>query len=83
MSAEARAGATLCLFGLCVAGSIDAADDGAAANPPDDTFLEYLGLWETSDEDWLLLDDVLVESEAERSDPVPQGEESTEAEDEG
>jgi len=32
-------------------------------------FLEYLGLWEETDEDWQL-------------DPVPEGEESTETEDE-
>jgi hypothetical protein len=39
--------------------------------PPEAEFLEYLGMWEETDEDWLL-----------RSDPVPEGEESTETENE-
>lgn len=52
---------------------------------PDAEFLEYLGLWEESDEDWLLFDDPVTAEAADtekRSDPVPQGEESTETEDE-
>lgn len=49
---------------------------------PDVEFLEYLGLWEVSDEDWLLLDEEEVAENDERSDPVPEGEESTESEDE-
>ncbi|MDH5622531.1 MAG: hypothetical protein OEY74_10655 [Gammaproteobacteria bacterium] len=60
----------------------------AIAEPePDETlpemeFLEYLGMWETSDEDWLLLDDREVARTDKRSDPAPESEESTEAEDE-
>lgn len=41
----------------------------------DMAFLEYLGMWDESDEDWLLLDE-------ERTEPVPEGEESTEKKDE-
>ena len=46
-------------------------------------FLEYLGMWEESDEDWQLFDEGQVAENETRSDPVPEGEESTENEDEG
>jgi hypothetical protein len=49
---------------------------------PEMDFLEYLGMWEESDEDWQLLDVDRVAENEERSDPVPEGEESTENEDE-
>ena len=49
---------------------------------PDAEFLEYLGLWEESDEDWLLFDEPITADAEERSDPVPEGEESTEKTDE-
>jgi len=49
---------------------------------PELEFLEYLGMWETSDEDWLLLDDKEAAITDKRSDPAPKSEESTEAEDE-
>ncbi len=49
---------------------------------PDIEFLEYLGMWEESDEDWLLLDEDAVAENDERSDPVPEGEESPGNEDE-
>jgi hypothetical protein len=55
-----------------------AADDEV----PDAEFLEYLGLWEESDEDWLLFEEPITADAEERSDPVPQGEESTETKDE-
>ncbi len=44
-------------------------------------FLEYLGSWETSDEEWMLFagED---EMPAERTDPAPEGEESVESNDE-
>ena len=64
------------------AGAI-AADDEL----PDIEFLEYLGSWEESDEDWVLVSDVDKArnkmNEIDRSDPAPQGEESTETENEG
>jgi hypothetical protein len=50
--------------------------------PPDAEFLEYLGMWEETDEDWLLLDEISLVENMERSDPVPEGEESTETENE-
>lgn len=49
---------------------------------PDIDFLEYLGMWEESDEDWLLLDEEEVAENDTRTDPVPEGKESTEKEDE-
>ncbi len=54
----------------------------AESQEPDMEFLEYLGLWEESDEEWMMMDHQMnVESE-ERIDPVPEGEESTEDDDE-
>ena len=55
-----------------------AADDEV----PDEEFLEYLGLWEESDEDWLIFDEPITADAEKRSDPVPEGEESTETKDE-
>ena len=53
---------------------------------PDMEFLEYLGSWEESDEDWLLFDESTGEAVAadseKRIDPAPRGKESTESEDE-
>ena len=50
---------------------------------PDPDFLEYLGAWEESDEDWLLFDETVTAELEERTDPVPEeGEESTEKTDE-
>lgn len=57
---------------------------------PEMDFLEYLGMWEESDEEWLALaDDESLNDEAmlaadseERIDPAPQGEESKENDDE-
>jgi len=50
---------------------------------PDMEFLEYLGSWEESDEEWLIFADANSNTEEQRSDPVPQGEESAEKDDEG
>ncbi len=49
---------------------------------PDMEFLEYLGIWEESDEDWLIFDEAMTNGNEERSDPVPEGKESMENEDE-
>ena len=61
---------------------------GMAAFAEDETeeldaeFLEYLGMWEESDEEWLLHEENLTADLEERGDPVPDGEESTEQKDE-
>jgi hypothetical protein len=39
-------------------------------------------MWQESDEDWLLLEEIQMTDLDERSDPVPDGEESTEINDE-
>lgn len=51
---------------------------------PEIEFIEYLGLWEESDEDWTMFSEP-VEARNEndkRSDPAPDGKESTETDDE-
>ena len=54
---------------------------------PEIEFIEYLGLWEDSDEDWVLFSDSFNADKRakneQRSDPAPEGEESTEKDDEG
>ena len=70
---------------LAVGGLLLFCSLGLAADEevPDVEFLEYLGLWEESDEEWLIFADAdEAKEEEKRSDPVPQGEESTEKEDE-
>ncbi len=67
------------LLGVC--GLVLAADEELPAAE----FLEYLGSWEESDEVWLVfdkLDELVVAESDERSDPAPQGKESTETDDE-
>ena len=49
---------------------------------PDLEFLEYLGSWDESDEIWLLFEEPITADAEERSDPAPEGEESTEKTDE-
>ena len=57
----------------------------AEEEPPpeaDAEFIEYLGMWEETDEDWMLLEEIQVADSDERSDPAPEGEESAEKTDE-
>ena len=63
---------------LLVGGLVQSAGDEL----PEEDFLEYLGSWEESDEDWLVLDEPTTAENVERTDPAPDGEESTETEDE-
>ena len=51
---------------------------------PEIEFIEYLGLWEESDEDWMMFSDPIKagNEEQERSEPAPEGKESTEKHDE-
>jgi len=58
------------------AGTVLAADAGE----PDMEFVEYLGLWEETDEEWLMVEQQMDDESDERIDPVPEGEESTEDE---
>jgi len=70
------------LWGLFGCSGIVAADDNVM---PDMEFLEYLGSWEESDEDWVLLAAeaaAQVASEDKRTDPASKEEESVETDDE-
>lgn len=78
MSAKRGIRTLVCGFALCSSALLLAAEDEG----PEPDFLEYLGMWEESDEDWLLLDETVVAENEKRSDPAPEGEESTENEDE-
>jgi hypothetical protein len=51
---------------------------------PEMEFIEYLGLWEESEEDWTMFSDPIEarNEKDERSDPAPEGKESTETKDE-
>ena len=77
------------LRSLLLTGALLGACDAAAQADdtlPDAEFLEYLGSWEASDEEWLLVQSVALRetatSDDERNDPAPDGEESTESIDE-
>ena len=70
------------LWGLFACSGTVAADDEVM---PDMEFLEYLGSWEESDEDWVLLAAEAVEqvaTEDKRTDPASKEEESVENDDE-
>jgi hypothetical protein len=70
------------LCGLFGCSGIVAADDEVM---PDMEFLEYLGSWEESDEDWVLLAADAVKqiaTEEKRTDPAAKEEESVETDDE-
>ena len=70
-------------FGLFVCSLCLGAGSLAAEEPPPDAeLLEYLGMWEQTDEEWLLQDGVLAAEEGERSDPAEEEEESPERENE-
>ena len=71
------------LWGLIGITGIVVADEAEA---PDLEFLEYLGSWEESDEDWLLLaaeavDKKESEETIDESEPAPNGEKLAELED--
>ena len=78
MSADFAMRAMLFGLALCGTGLAVAAEEEA----PELDFLEYLGMWEETDEDWLMLEETMAAGNEERSDPAPEGEESTEKEDE-
>lgn len=78
MSARAAGRSALLFLVFGTAGLAPAAEDGE----PEMEFLEYLGLWEESDEEWLMLEQQLNAESDQRIDPVPEGEESMEDDDE-
>lgn len=68
------------LFGVFVSATSAAAED--AEPPPDEAFLEYLGSWEESDEEWLLYEEMLTLGKTDEEDPAARDEVPTEDEDE-
>lgn len=78
MSAERAIAVFAC--SLCLGTAVMAKEEPA----PDAEFLEYLGMWQESDEEWLMHEEMQTTDLDERSDPVPvpDGEESTETKDE-
>lgn len=77
MSANRAIGSLVCGLALMHGGAVATADDGE----PDMDFLEYLGMWEETDEEWLILDTVTLAENEERSDPASKDKESTEKND--
>jgi len=49
---------------------------------PDSEFLEYLGMWEETDDEWLLHEQMEQAAAETRSGPAPESEEPRENEDE-
>jgi len=88
MSPNSRAEARWLALGLmALAGNALGDEEAAAAATAVDAaldmeFLEYLGSWDTSDEEWMLFAGE-EESPAARTDPAPEREESVESNDEG
>ncbi len=76
MSVERHVALLAC--GLCLGTAVLAEE----TESPEGDFIEYLGMWEQSDEEWLLHDDQETADADERSDPAPEGEASTETKDE-
>ena len=70
------------LWGLLgCSGALLAAD----TEVPDVEFIEYLGLWEESDADWLLFAEEVREhivADETRTEPAPEGKDSAESNDE-
>ena len=80
MSAERTIAWLLC--GLC-AGTATMAEEPEEA--PDAEFIEYLGIWEETDEDWMLFDETWaadIKETEKRNEPAPEGEDSSEKTDE-
>ena len=78
MSARGSCQNALLVLAFGAAGTVLAAE----AEEPEMEFVEYLGLWEESDEEWLMVEHQMTVESEERIDPVPEGEESREDDDE-
>ena len=78
MSARSRCRQALLLLALGAASTAPAAE----TEEPEMEFVEYLGLWEETDEEWLMIEHQMNLESGERIDPVPEGQESREDDDE-
>jgi hypothetical protein len=56
--------------------------NAADEDVPELEFFEYLGMWEESDEEWLVLEEMVIAENDARPDPAPESEESVENDDE-
>ena len=74
MSASSGCRDALLVLALGAAGTALAAE----TEEPEMEFVEYLGLWEETDEEWLMVEHQMSLESGERIDPVPEGEESRE-----
>lgn len=81
MSANTRRIAMLCVLAPSLAMPVWA-EEGTDGNDPDAAFLEYLGMWEGSDDEWILIDELVIADAEESPELPPKSEESTETEDE-
>jgi hypothetical protein len=81
MSADKRHIMLLCALGASLAMPVWA-QEGTEGNDPDAAFLEYLGMWEGSDDEWILIDELVIADAEESPELPPKSEESTETEDE-
>jgi hypothetical protein len=79
---SANGGLLSFICGIALCGTTLAGADDEEGESEDMAFLEYLGFWEVSDEEWQLFDDDVLAENEEQSDRVPKGEESAEIEDE-
>lgn len=83
MSGNGRAHSVLALLCLLTAGASVLAEEEPL---PDAAFLEYLGSWQESDEDWLLFEDAVSDpagnKDEDGSDSVSEDEASPESKDE-
>lgn len=68
--------------GLCVLMILGSAVVTADDELPDMELLEYLGMWEESDDEWLLFNDPATAEVEKRSGPAPDGRASPERQDE-
>lgn len=80
MTSVDRVGLLVC--GLCLGSVSFAAEEAAGPQDPDAEFLEYLGMWEDTDEEWLLHDGILTVENEEQSGSPTEGDDTPEKEDE-
>lgn len=76
MSADCKVRAMVCSFFLCSSTLAIAEED-----LPEADFLEYLGMWEASDAEWIMLDESMPTDTEERNETAPASEESVEKDD--
>lgn len=80
MASADRIGLFAC--GLCLAAAAVAAEEPEGPQDPEDEFLEYLGMWEETDEEWLLQDDILTVENEEQGEPSREDDDVPENRDE-